>query len=225
MALGIGAAVAALAPWVTDASIVGVSLDGMRLLPPAVFRGLSVAGAPLLGYVVRDMVREVRASRPAPATAYVRRTDRRAILVNLINPRTGLLWTFIGALYPCLSRPRGVGARRSRRASTVRDRPAGRLVAGSNGRLIAVAVSAAGENEPVHAAIRRAVLPGRCLRPQIARPSALPGRHHRDPHALLAPNPARPAAPRRTGARACSSWLWTTASAQDAKPNSKKARP
>lgn len=144
VALGIGAAVAALAPWVTDASIVGVSLDGMRLLPPAVFRGLSVAGAPLLGYVVRDMVRELRASRPAPATADVRRTDRRAILVNLINPRTGLLWTFIGALYPCVSRPRWGGARRSRRASTVRDRPAGRLVAGSNGRLLAVAVSAAG---------------------------------------------------------------------------------
>jgi threonine/homoserine/homoserine lactone efflux protein len=86
-----------LAPLLTDAPIVILSLLVLRELPESFLAGITVAGG---AFIVWVGVQTMRSSQPTTAgesEAPARRDLLRGAVVNLLNPHPWLFWTTVGA--------------------------------------------------------------------------------------------------------------------------------
>lgn len=110
-------AATALAPLVSDAIIVALTVGIIGLVPTIVLHLISIAGSLLVGYLAVDTWTAARQSRPAetamvaesggmgivPPTAVPESAPKnsaflwRATLVNFLNPHPWLFWAIVGA--------------------------------------------------------------------------------------------------------------------------------
>ncbi|MCL4861725.1 MAG: LysE family transporter [Caldilineaceae bacterium] len=100
LARGFGAGLlVALAPLLTDAPIIGLTLVVISALPAAVVTGLAVAGGLYLLYLGGKTVQTARTAVLATggAAPQQRRADLgRGALVNMLNPAPWLFWLSVG---------------------------------------------------------------------------------------------------------------------------------
>lgn len=86
----------AVAPLLTDAPIVALTVAVVGALPGGVVRGLTIAGGAFLVYLGVQTMRE--AADPMLAGAVTAAQDyRRGVVANLLNPHPWLFWVAVGA--------------------------------------------------------------------------------------------------------------------------------
>ena len=95
----------AIAPLLTDAPIVLISLLLFSVLPPLLEIGLTIFGGLFLFYLGVETIRSVRSAHLAELTAEPQRASAdvwRGVLVNMLSPHPWLFWISVGG--PTLTR-------------------------------------------------------------------------------------------------------------------------
>jgi threonine/homoserine/homoserine lactone efflux protein len=109
---GLGAGVrVAIAPLLTDLPIIVVSMTVFAVLPPAIERTLTIAGALFIFYLAWEILRAARHAHLAAATLAPGTATAdlwRGMLVNFLSPHPWLFW--IGVAAPLLTSAWQTGA-------------------------------------------------------------------------------------------------------------------
>lgn len=87
----------AVAPLLTDAPIIGLTVFLVGSMSNSVVTGLSVAGGMFLLYLGIRTIRESGASQLAPEEVTKAEDYRRGIIVNVLSPHPWLFWISVGA--------------------------------------------------------------------------------------------------------------------------------